>query len=104
MTNDESNEGLAQDERRSQTRRPAEDTVLIRTLPTSTEAHVENLSDGGLFVVLDGAIHMEVEFAAESGVPPRRARLVRCQSLPGGRSGWGLQFDPETAGEDDEES
>ncbi|MEM9382375.1 MAG: PilZ domain-containing protein [Planctomycetota bacterium] len=104
MTNDEPNEGLAQDERRRQTRRPVEDTVLIRTLPTTAEGHVENLSDDGLFVVLEGAVHMEVEFAAEAGVPPRRARLVRCQSLPGGRSGWGLQFDPDTDGARDEES
>jgi len=93
MTNDDPKKNLAEDERRIDTRRPGTDQAKIRLGDRDVIGHVENLSDGGLFVVLDGPLTLEIELGAELGVPLRPARLVRCQALPGGKSGWGLQFD-----------
>lgn len=93
MTFDDPREQMAQDERRVDERRPGTDEARISLGDQVVTGRVENLSEGGLFIVLDTPLMIDVELGAERGVPPRPARLVRCQALPGGKSGWGLQFD-----------
>ncbi|MEM6672728.1 MAG: PilZ domain-containing protein [Planctomycetota bacterium] len=99
MDRDAAKDQIAHDERRSDVRRPGTDEASIRLVDESLTGTLGNLSDGGLFVVLDQPLTLEVTLGAESGVPPRRARLIRCQSLPGGKSGWGLQFDLDDIGD-----
>jgi hypothetical protein len=99
MTHADPNDQLAQDERRHDERRPGTDQVSLRVGDLVVTGRLENLSEGGVFVVLDESLSVEVELGATRGVPPRMARLVRCQALPGGKSGWGLQFENE--GQDD---
>ena len=53
-------------------------------------ARIENVSQGGLFAVLEDAIEFDVQVDGEPGT--RRVRLVRAQPIPGGKMGLGLQF------------
>ncbi len=84
---------LVEDDRRCQEREDNRDSVRIKIAESELAGHVQNVSDGGLFLVLDGPLIVEIESDSEVGVPPRHATLVRCQSLPGGKSGWGIRFD-----------
>ena len=93
MSNSDPSERLAQDERRGQTRQAKADFVRIKITTAELSGQVENLSDGGLFVVLDESVQLEIEFSGEVGVDPRPAHLIRCHALPGGKSGWGIQFE-----------
>jgi len=90
---------LAEEDRRGQEREDNRDSVRIKIAESELTGHVQNVSEGGLFLVLDGPLLVEIESDSEVGVPPRHATLVRCQSLPGGKSGWGIRFAPDS--EDD---
>jgi hypothetical protein len=85
---------LAEDDRRCQERRDDRDSVRIKLAESELTGHVQNVSEDGLFLVLDGPLVVEIESDSEVGVPARHATLVRCQSLPGGKSGWGIRFEP----------
>lgn len=84
---------LAEEDRRCQERRDDRDSVRIKLTQSELTGHVQNVSEGGLFLVLDEPLLVEIESDSEVGVPPRQATLVRCQSLPGGKSGWGIRFE-----------
>ncbi|MDG1491498.1 MAG: hypothetical protein P8R43_06365 [Planctomycetota bacterium] len=54
------------------------------------EVMVENVSEGGLFVVLEGGLEFEIQLKGETET--RRVQLVRSQTLPGRKVGLGFKF------------
>ena len=53
---------------------------------------VENTSTEGMFVVLEDPLHVEVAVGAGNDEKRSSARLTRVATLPGQRSGWGLEL------------
>ena len=69
-------------------------SLRVRLKPDSPvlEGCVRDLSVTGLYVELERDLLLDLELV-EGGVPvQRRVRLVRSQRMPGGRSGWALEF------------
>lgn len=98
MSSHHSESDLAAMDRRSDERRASQARALVTVEGKQIEALIENESGEGLFVVIEGALEMDVEWTTESGPRAARARLRRVTTLPGQRSGWGLEL---LAGEQD---
>lgn len=79
-------------ERRGEDRKESVAKARVTVESTYLAGRVENHSDGGLFVLVDGGLEVKVEWHDETGDHSSSARLARVTSLPGGRSGWGLEL------------
>lgn len=77
-------------ERRGGDREPTCESATLMPSAGSLGVSVENVSRGGLFAVLQGALELEIKLQGEA--EPRRIRLVRSHLLPGGKTGFGFQF------------
>ena len=80
----------AAEDRRREDRAPACAPARLQLADSELRARIENVSQGGLFAVLEDAIEFDVQVDGEPGT--RRVRLVRAQPIPGGKMGLGLQF------------
>lgn len=80
-------------DRRRGDRRDAAGHAAVHPDSIAIRGRLRDVSPGGLFVELERDLVVEVEFDEGGERPVRRAaRLVRCQRMPGGRSGFALEF------------
>ena len=80
----------APQERRDDRRDGICEPARLLPLSDSVEVMVENVSEGGLFVVLEGGLEFEIQLMGETKT--RRVQLVRSQTLPGQKAGLGFKF------------
>ncbi len=83
---------VAQDDRRSVSRRESEGAVELRLGPSRASARIENRSRDGLYLVLDSPLEIEVVERGEV----TRAHIVRVSRLVAGRTGVGLELQGES--------
>ena len=79
-------------DRRRADRLPTASPARVRSRASELVGTVRDTSSGGLFLEIDGDLVFEVEYLEEGRTVQRRARLLRSQRLPGGRSGWAVEF------------
>lgn len=79
-------------DRRSTDRLPTASPARVRSPFVELVGTVRDCSRGGLFLEIDGDLVFEVEYEEEGQIVQRSARLLRSQRLPGGHSGWAVEF------------
>ena len=89
MDSPQSNPNHATSERRRSDRIPTEGRACLELGEAVLEAAVRDSSGSGFLLSFDGPVEFDLIVAGESA--PVRVRLMRCQSLPGGESAWGVQ-------------
>ncbi len=92
MSDHDSKPNVASSDRRSSSRESAPGSVQIKIESTSLTATLENRSDEGMLVLVDGSLEVQVTLGEGGSEEHALARLTRVAALPGQRSGWGLEL------------
>lgn len=83
---------LAAADRRARARRAGTSGAVVSVQAATLAADVENHSETGLFVIVDGPLTVTVTWEEGGEQRTDRAILRRLTSLPSQQAGWGLEL------------
>ena len=89
METPQANPSTATSDRRGSDRVPAKGRALIELPEDRLDVRINNTSETGFLFTLDQPLELEMQLPGEA--ESIRVRLMRCHTLPGGGSGWGVE-------------